>query len=131
MCFTEKVQSRNKVYYSKFPEDEDRVRLIVSYLKSKTVQFPDGSSLTPERFLQLGIHFGMKGVFCVTKLLDSLANILYVGGVDLVHSTDPPKDNYNVSLFANKVCLIYRHHIKMYQRLGHFWLPRQAYPILD
>ncbi|EEQ31720.1 putative prolyl aminopeptidase [Microsporum canis] len=64
----EKVQSRNKVYYSKFPEDEDRVRLIVSYLKSKTVQFPDGSSLTPERFLQLGIHFGMKG------------------GVDLVHS---------------------------------------------
>lgn len=58
---TDKVQSRNKVYYSTFPEDEDRVRIILKHLQTHDVKLPDGSSLIPERFLQLGIHFGMKG----------------------------------------------------------------------
>ncbi|KMQ49118.1 Alpha/beta hydrolase fold-1 [Trichophyton rubrum] len=57
----DKVQSRNKVYYSTFPEDEDRVRIILKHLQTHDVKLPDGSPLTPERFLQLGIHFGMKG----------------------------------------------------------------------
>nr|AJD23149.1 proline iminopeptidase [Onygena corvina] len=59
--YEEKVQSRNRAYYSKFPEDEQHVRLILDHLTGNSVKFPDGAILTPERFLQLGIHFGMKG----------------------------------------------------------------------
>ncbi|KAK2877811.1 hypothetical protein FQN49_001168 [Arthroderma sp. PD_2] len=56
-----KVISRNRAYYSKFPEDEQRVRAILDYLTMHNIKFPDGAPLTPECFLQLGIHFGMKG----------------------------------------------------------------------
>ncbi|KAE8153413.1 Alpha/Beta hydrolase protein [Aspergillus avenaceus] len=56
----QKVEERNKAYYSKFPEDVDRVKRIVKYLKKNDVPCPSGK-LTPERFQQLGISFGMHG----------------------------------------------------------------------
>ncbi|KAL3460452.1 Alpha/Beta hydrolase protein [Aspergillus heterothallicus] len=56
----EKVLERNKAYYSKFPEDVDRVKKIVEYLKQNEVAVPSGT-LTPQRIQQLGIMFGMHG----------------------------------------------------------------------
>ncbi|KAL4979043.1 Alpha/Beta hydrolase protein [Aspergillus desertorum] len=54
----EKVIERNQVYYAKFPEDVDRVKKIVEYLKQNKVSVPSGM-LIPERIQQLGIMFGM------------------------------------------------------------------------
>ncbi|KAA8644230.1 proline iminopeptidase [Aspergillus tanneri] len=56
----EKVVERNKAYYAKFPEDVDRVKQIIKYLQTNLVRVPSGA-LTPERFQQLGIMFGMHG----------------------------------------------------------------------
>ncbi|KAE8354665.1 Alpha/Beta hydrolase protein [Aspergillus coremiiformis] len=58
----EKLEERNKAYYSKFPEDVERVKKIVQHLKENEVSVPSGK-LTPERFQQLGIVFGMHGGF--------------------------------------------------------------------
>ncbi|KAM0101481.1 hypothetical protein ACP6JE_003898 [Aspergillus fumigatus] len=54
----EKVKERNDAYYTKFPEDVDRVKKLVQYLKENRVTVPSGT-LTPERIQQLGIMFGM------------------------------------------------------------------------
>ncbi|KAL4895101.1 Alpha/Beta hydrolase protein [Aspergillus ambiguus] len=56
----EKVEERNRAYYAKFPEDVERVKQIIQYLSANNVTIPSGS-LTPERFQQLGILFGMHG----------------------------------------------------------------------
>lgn len=68
----EKVQERNRAYFKKFPEDRDKVKMILEYLhgqESKTgrVALPDGGLLTAGRFMQIGIWFG------------------YHGGLDMVH----------------------------------------------
>ncbi|GAB1203119.1 hypothetical protein APSETT445_001745 [Aspergillus pseudonomiae] len=54
----EKLEERNKAYYSKFPEDVERVKRILQYLKENDVSVPSGK-LTPARFQQLGLIFGM------------------------------------------------------------------------
>lgn len=54
-----RVLGKHKQYYERFPMDVETVRDIVSILKSKKVELPDGGILTPERFQQLGIIFGM------------------------------------------------------------------------
>lgn len=56
----EKVEQRNKAYYAKFPEDVDRIQLIVTHLSTNEVLSPPGR-ITPQRFQQLGILFGMHG----------------------------------------------------------------------
>ncbi|KAE8367818.1 Alpha/Beta hydrolase protein [Aspergillus caelatus] len=56
----EKLEERNKAYYSKFPEDVERVKRIIQYLKENDVSVPSGK-LTPARFQQLGLIFGMHG----------------------------------------------------------------------
>lgn len=56
-----KVVERNKAYYKKYPEDCERVKQIVRYLKSNTVLLPSGEPLTPRRFLQIGMRLGMHG----------------------------------------------------------------------
>ena len=52
---------RNKVYYEKFPQDIKRIRNILAYLESAEVRTPNGGRISPNRWLQLGIKFGMKG----------------------------------------------------------------------
>lgn len=55
-----KVEDRNEAYYNKYPEDVDRVKVIVQYLKEHKVALPSGI-LTPARFQQLGLVLGMHG----------------------------------------------------------------------
>lgn len=54
-----RVLKRNKQYYERYPNDIELVEKINSILRSKKVTLPDGGILTPSRFQQLGIVFGM------------------------------------------------------------------------
>ncbi|KAK2744468.1 hypothetical protein FQN55_006795 [Onygenales sp. PD_40] len=72
----EKVQERNLAYYSKFPEDVERVNKILRYLSDNRVELPNGV-LTSARFQSLGISFGMKGG------LDSIHDIVLKAHNDL------------------------------------------------
>jgi len=56
-----KVASRNKVYYEKYPQDVKGVRDILKYISENVVKLPNGGTLTPERFLDLGLSFGGHG----------------------------------------------------------------------
>ncbi|KAF8963568.1 alpha/beta-hydrolase [Flammula alnicola] len=56
-----RVMKRNEVYYKKYPQDIKRVRDILLYLASNQVILPNGGRLTPSRWQQLGIAFGMHG----------------------------------------------------------------------
>ncbi|TFK26280.1 alpha/beta-hydrolase [Coprinopsis marcescibilis] len=56
-----RVIKRNQIYYEKYPADVKRVRFIMGHLASHTVKTPNGGHLTPRRFQQLGLEFGMQG----------------------------------------------------------------------
>ncbi|KAI8381398.1 Alpha/Beta hydrolase protein [Radiomyces spectabilis] len=53
-----RILKKNKLYYTKFPQDVARVRKIYEHLWDQKVQLPNGGTLSPRRFLQLGILFG-------------------------------------------------------------------------
>ncbi|PPQ79160.1 hypothetical protein CVT25_002788 [Psilocybe cyanescens] len=55
------VLKRNEAYYKKYPQDIKRIRNILAYLDSTEVILPNGGQLTPCRWQQLGINFGMHG----------------------------------------------------------------------
>lgn len=54
---------RNERYYERYQDDVDKVNQIVDYLIENKVLLPGGGLLTPERFQQLGISFGMTNGF--------------------------------------------------------------------
>ena len=58
-----KLEQRNEAYYNKYPEDAERVKKIINHLQVRKTGLPSGGSLTPFRFLQIGIAFGMHGGF--------------------------------------------------------------------
>ena len=58
-----RVIAKNRRYYERYPDDVERVRDIVKYLAEHDVQMPCGGRLTAQRFLQLGISFGMSDGF--------------------------------------------------------------------
>ncbi|KAJ3504026.1 hypothetical protein NLJ89_g8156 [Agrocybe chaxingu] len=101
---TERVIKRNEVYYKKYPQDVKRVcirasssapklltqshfkvRNILAFLESHTVTLPNGGRLSPTRFQQLGLEFGMHGgidrihqiVFRAASDLDLIKKISY------------------------------------------------------
>ncbi|KAJ7622510.1 alpha/beta-hydrolase [Roridomyces roridus] len=60
-CLMKHVSERNRIYYEKYPRDIERVRTILEHLDTTKVRLPNGGILTPQRWLQLGIDFGMNG----------------------------------------------------------------------
>ncbi|KAF8079011.1 alpha/beta-hydrolase [Lyophyllum atratum] len=56
-----RVLERNAIYYSKYPNDVERVRDILAFLDVNQVSLPNGGNLSPNRFLHLGISLGMQG----------------------------------------------------------------------
>ena len=54
-----RVMAKNRAYYERYPDDVQRVRDIVRHLTEHDVQLPSGGRFTVERFLQLGLAFGM------------------------------------------------------------------------
>ncbi|KAI9834983.1 MAG: hypothetical protein M1819_002706 [Sarea resinae] len=57
----ERVSSRNRDYYRRFPEDVDRVRSLVKFIAAETPDLPAGGKLSVERFQALGLSFGAHG----------------------------------------------------------------------
>lgn len=59
-----KVAERNRAYYEKFPEDVERVKRMVNFLRrhgGATVRLPSEGVLSARRFLMLGMLLGMHG----------------------------------------------------------------------
>ena len=59
-----KVIQRNEAYYTKYPDDVERVKAIMKYLKrfgDGKIKLPSEGNLTRRRFRQLGIAFGFHG----------------------------------------------------------------------
>lgn len=54
-----RVLERNTRFYRRFPWQVQNVRRIVAHLASRSVRMPSGGTLTPRRFLQLGIILGL------------------------------------------------------------------------
>ncbi|KAG9072594.1 hypothetical protein KI688_000365 [Linnemannia hyalina] len=55
------VMNHTEQYYKHFPMDIKRVKKIMKYLATNEVKTPNGSILTPRKFQQLGIRFGLSG----------------------------------------------------------------------
>lgn len=53
-----RVIEQNKRYFHRYPDDVERLREIVDYLRTNEVAMPGGGLFTPRRFLQLGLAFG-------------------------------------------------------------------------
>ena len=49
---------RNRRYYERYPDDQDRVREILGRLDEEDVRLPSGDRLTARRFRQLGLWLG-------------------------------------------------------------------------
>lgn len=58
---TEVVEERNQAYFAKYPEDVERLKVIIKYLDQEKRALPSGGTLTSARFLQFGICFGFHG----------------------------------------------------------------------
>ncbi|KAK5126376.1 hypothetical protein LTR85_010612 [Meristemomyces frigidus] len=59
-----RVSRRNEAYYAKCPDDIDRVKAIMNFLKrfgDGKIKLPSEGTLTRRRFRQLGIMFGFHG----------------------------------------------------------------------
>jgi pimeloyl-ACP methyl ester carboxylesterase len=68
-----RLADRNRRYYSRYPEDVERVRRLVDVLGSQDVRLADGSPLSPRRLLQVGSIFGMSYGFEKVHYLLELA----------------------------------------------------------
>ncbi len=58
-----RVREKNRLYFERYPDDVQRVRDIVDHLMKHDVRLPCGDRLTPQRFQQLGMSFGMSDGF--------------------------------------------------------------------
>lgn len=53
------VLQKNQLYYERYPDDVERVQAVIRYLGEHKVYLPTGGRLSPRRFQQLGLAFGM------------------------------------------------------------------------
>jgi pimeloyl-ACP methyl ester carboxylesterase len=77
---------KNKLYYERYPEDVERAKEIINYLGSHDVSLPDGDRLSPRRFQQLGLAFGMSNGF---------EQVHYLLEKAFLRSAADPHINYN------------------------------------
>ena len=67
-----RVEEKNKLFYSIFPDSYDYARRITDYLLTHNVHLPNGDLLTVERFQQLGLQLGFSdGMATLNFLLES------------------------------------------------------------
>ena len=74
-----RVIDKNRRYYQRYPADVEKVRTIVRHLLDHEVKMPGGGGLTAQRFLQLGMQFGMSDGF---EAIHYLLEEAFVDGVD-------------------------------------------------
>ena len=75
----QRVIDKNRLYYQRYPNDVVKVRAIVRHLLDHDVKMPSGGRLTAQRFLQLGLQFGMSDGF---EAIHYLIEEAFVDGVD-------------------------------------------------
>lgn len=85
------MEQRNQAYYAKFPEDIERVKRIVEYLSANDITIPSGK-LTPERFQQLGILFGMHGKHLDKFRSNDISNIAKVVSISFMVISSSPEE---------------------------------------
>ena len=67
-----RVEEKNKLFYSIFPDAHDYSRRIADYLLNHDVHLPNGDPLTVERFQQLGLQLGFSdGMATLNFLLEN------------------------------------------------------------
>ncbi|MEP7136736.1 MAG: alpha/beta fold hydrolase [Chloroflexota bacterium] len=59
----QRVKDKNNLFYTRYPDDEERAQEIVKTLASQIVTLPGGGTLSPRRFQQLGLGFGASNGF--------------------------------------------------------------------
>lgn len=59
----QRVLEKNHLYYERYPEDAELAQEIATFLADHDVHLPGSGRLSPRRFQQLGIHFGMSDGF--------------------------------------------------------------------
>jgi len=75
-----RVIDKNRQYYQRYPGDVVRVRAIVDHLQQQAVHLPGGGVLNAQRFLQLGLQFGMSDGFEAVHYLLEEAFVAGTGG---------------------------------------------------
>ncbi|MEO7104890.1 MAG: alpha/beta fold hydrolase [Rhodoferax sp.] len=75
-----RVVDKNRLYYQRYPADVAHVRKIVNHLLKHVVRLPGGGDLTAQRFLQLGLQFGMSGGFEAVHYLLEEAFVIDAAG---------------------------------------------------
>ena len=78
-----RVLAKNDLYYQRYPDDAERARRIVDYLKNHDVRLPCGERLTPRKFQQAGIVFGTSTGFEELHYLLETAFIDGAKGIEL------------------------------------------------
>ena len=58
-----RMLERNRAYFERYPDDRPVVRRLFRRLEDEDVRLPSGDRLTPGRFRQLGMPFGMSDGF--------------------------------------------------------------------
>ena len=62
-CTFKRMAERSRRYYERYPQDVELVRSIVASLHEQPATLPRGGTLTPRRFLQLGLLLGSASGF--------------------------------------------------------------------
>ena len=75
----QRVIDKNRLYYQRYPDDVEKVRAIVRHLQEHEVKMPGGGRLTAQRFLALGLQFGMSDGF---EAIHYLLEEAFIDGVD-------------------------------------------------
>ncbi len=58
-----RTEAKNRQFYARYPQDDERVRQVADRLSAEPVLLPDGDQLTVRRLQSLGMDFGMKPGF--------------------------------------------------------------------
>lgn len=74
-----KVREKTEAFYRRYPEDDALARKVLRLLVGKEVRLPSGGVLSPRRFQQLGMLFGMSGGF---ETMHYLLEKAFVEGAD-------------------------------------------------
>jgi len=59
----QRVKDKNNLFYTRYPDDEERAQEILKVLANQTSTLPGGGILSPRRFQQLGLGFGASNGF--------------------------------------------------------------------
>ena len=77
------VREKNRLYYERYPEDRERVEMILQHLSENEVMIPRGDRLTPRRFQQIGMALGSSDGF---EMIHYALEVAFVSGGKLGES---------------------------------------------